>query len=177
MGIASVGFDVFVDTGNSFGVVYMDKTLSCATCKYGNTTCEHVTYLQGTIAEMSPEEIPSILIPFTNVCQSPQITASRRLTCVSQAKIPLELPEDLMAIFKMSLLKRFNLENDMACLAPPKVSSVSCPICYSASCWSDQIYLENECFLVAIQGLFQGKGNFMHISHTQYYVYYAYNHM
>lgn len=161
MRTASVGSDVFVDTGSSFGVVYMDKTLLCATCKYGRESCEHVTFLQGTIAEMSHEEILSILMPFTNACPSPRIAASHRSTCVSQARIPLELPEDYMATFKKSLIERFHLENETAYLAPPKESTISCPKCDTTGSWSDHLYLETGCFLVAVQGLFQGKGNFM----------------
>lgn len=162
-GITPVGIEpaVCVNVDDNLGVVQVQRSLiTCATCKYGNTKCHHVTHLKATISDLCAEEIPPYLEQFA--CQmadpSPNTFHGSVTTCLSTKKIPFDLPREMTAVFKTSTTIRFSLDDSgVSHLAPPTESNLNCGECRGC-CWSRDMYLVASCFLVTMQGLFPARG-------------------
>lgn len=116
-GITPIGIDhsVCVSSGDSTSIVYLQMGVSlCATCEYGCSSCVHVQYFQSTIAEVYHEEIPLFFLKHF-VDKQPtysqiSIENKRHSSCISQRRIPFALPSEIMALFKVGFLDRFQMD-------------------------------------------------------------------
>ena len=108
---------------DTFGVIYISPSsvITCASCRYGKTTCQHVRKLTQLL---KTEDIPSILSPFLDLPCHLEENASQKkypvLTCLSSRKIPFRPTHDTTA----DVVTRFHMTGNVALLFPDE-----CGIC------------------------------------------------
>ena len=154
---------VCVNAEENYGVVEVHRgSVMCTTCKYGRSSCQHVSHLTAMISDLCAEELPSYLENFRRhlaPLDNPSTTTQSQIaSCVSTKKIPFNLPTHMLSIVKESATSRYSLDNlGVAHLAPLVESNVACSECGGCS-WSEDAYLIASCFLVTLQGLYPAKG-------------------
>ena len=103
-GVVPIGADVAVcirePSKGTFGVVYIERNITCATCKYGSTSCKHVAHLSDIINEIQPEDLPDYLLPFANFTSAPLSSTPVQLKCMSTVPISFDLPQHLKDVIK-----------------------------------------------------------------------------
>ena len=132
---------------DSFGVVHLSasKIITCATCRYGKTSCLHVHKLTQVLSKFATEEVPLILLPYTHALNSDAITPKKKystLTCVSTQKTPFHLPQGMCAIIAKTISERFNFADGTALLHPDNNSS-ACSSCGLSNWIEDSAFVKN----------------------------------
>ena len=114
-----------------------DQKITCATCRFGKTNCVHVQYLSEFCIK-TESELPGALQVYVQLLSHTPATSLERYSdyaCLSRAKIPFELPNEMSITLRMPIRERFNMVNDVAELVPCNVS-VICNQCHQSS-WGD----------------------------------------
>ena len=110
--------------------------ITCATCRYGKTTCQHVNKLIHILNDS--EDLPQVLLPYAEVynqLNKKTLTCKKEcpiLTCLSTKKTPFHLPPNLSTILSQSVNERFNVTDGIALLYPD--DSEIC-VCCGQSNW------------------------------------------
>ena len=139
--ITVIGSDnsLCINSDGSYGVLYIahDQKITCATCRFGKTNCVHVQYLSEFCIK-TESELPGALQVYVQLLSHTPATSLERYSdyaCLSRAKIPFELPNEMSITLRMPIRERFNMVNDVAELVPCNVS-VICNQCHQSS-WGD----------------------------------------
>lgn len=117
------------------GVVFISTSgiITCATCRYGKSSCQHVQKLYLILTEHDDEDtIPEVLLPYASAYNRLQghnkIALKKKypiLKCISTKKTPFDLPPHLHSILSKQSSERFNIIDGVA-LLHPDYSSVCC---------------------------------------------------
>ena len=109
--------------GSSGVVCYEKKSIFCATCQHGTSSCRHVTYTTNLIQE---QMVPDSLKHWMTLAPQHK-NRSAYVSCKSSGKIPFHFTKNQQEVLKKSLDERFNILNNVAFLCPQ--SRTSCPTC------------------------------------------------
>ena len=140
--ITPIGMDsaTCVNVDGSYGVVYIaaNQIITCATCRYGKSTCKHVQHLTSHVTDFE-KDVPLTLQPFAQQLSQKSVPLTKyipSLSCISKEKIPFDLPCHLSEVLRMPIKERFCLsDNNIAQLVPPNTNT--CSKC-SQSLWSSE---------------------------------------
>ena len=120
----------------TIGVVFLSSgtIITCATCRYGKTTCQHVKNLEQILNDhVNGDTTPEILLPYVDAyhrlrTETPiQKKKYPTLKCISTEKTPFDLPPHLSSILSKQRSARFNIVDGVALLHPHL--SLVCPGC------------------------------------------------
>lgn len=115
-------------------VVFMstNAVITCATCRYGKTTCQHVQKLYQILNDHDNDDTtPEVLLPYAdayNRLQTETHTPKKKypiLKYISTEKTPFDLPPHLCSIISKQSSARFNVVDGVA-LLHPHLSLVCC---------------------------------------------------
>ena len=136
--------------GSSGVVCYQKKSVFCATCQYGASSCKHVTYLTNLIQE---QMLPDSLKHWVTL--GPQRESrSAYVSCKSSGKIPFHFTKNQQEVLKNFFDERFNIQNNVAFLCPQ--NRISCSTCGNEG--SETITLCRESVIVTETNIIQAKG-------------------
>ena len=109
---------------DTVGVVYMstNAVITCATCRYGKTACQHVQKLHQILKNHDDDATtPVVLLPYADAYSRIQNCTPKKypiLKCISTKKTPFDLPPHLCSILSKESSERFNIINGVALLHP-----------------------------------------------------------
>lgn len=149
-------------SADTFGVVYISAStiITCATCRYGKTSCQHVRKLFQILSDS--EDLPQVLLPYAhvhNLISKNSFTPKKNypiLKCISTQKTPFHLPLNLSAILSKPTSERFSFTDGIALLHPD--NSVVCKYC-GLSNWMEDSDLFINAKIVTINSIIPAKGN------------------
>ena len=123
---------ICVKAGGSLGVVVSTNAgVSCLTCKYGKSSCDHVKKVECITSDSHGIDLPPHLKPF---CQSnPRTRTSKfesNLKCQSYRSIPFECTSEVSETILKSDSDRFKI-SDNVCHLIDEGFSDRCPNCSS----------------------------------------------
>ena len=122
----------------STGVVsYDQKSISCATCRYGTTSCKHVN----RVLDLIQEQPPPIALKNWVMPEAQSEKQSQHISCKSRAPIPFQYLPSQQEILRQPVNVRLNVQNGIAHLCP--WSRSSCSIC-GGEIWSDPLLIRES---------------------------------
>lgn len=128
--------------------------ISCLTCKYGKSTCDHVKKVK--CLTLDGINIPLHLKPF---CQSSHPTTTSRFEsnhkCQSYKCIPFECTLELSEIICKPDVDRFRISADNVCHLMDEGSSDKCPHC-SSTCFPTTY--PSSCIVITSKKVYPAKG-------------------
>ena len=125
------GMAICLCVEGSTGVVcYDQKSVFCATCRYGASTCKHVN----RTLDLIQEQPPPVTLQHWTMSASNGSRHSMHMSCKSTASIPYQYSQSQQDILKQMMHVRLNTKNGVAHLYSQ--SQHNCPIC-EAENWSD----------------------------------------
>ena len=151
-----------------YGVLFIanSEKITCATCRYGKTSCVHVKHL-ASFCRNFETELPDVLLQYNNLLQL-QLTAPHLIlkkhypdySCFSKKKIPFQLSNEMSKVLQMPVNKRFNIitsdDDDAMEYAMLLPNTVSCGQCNNMS-WGEPIF-SNKATIVTSNQLIAAKG-------------------
>ena len=145
---------------DSFGVVHISASgiITCATCRYGKTSCLHVHKLTQVLSDFPSEEIPLVLLPYVHALNSDKVTPKIKystLSCVSNQKTPFHLTQSMCEIIAQPISERFNFVDGNALLHPN--NSSTCSSCGLSNWIEDCNFVTAK--LVTTNSFIPAKGN------------------
>lgn len=150
------GMAICVSVEGSSGVVcYNTKSISCATCQRGVSSCKHLTY----VVDLLQTQPPPTTLKHWVVSSLPTGKQSSFISCKSTAAIPWKTTVAQQEIMKTSYKCRFQVENGIAYLYPKSQSR--CSVC-GAEGWSDPCMIR-ECLVITETVSFPAKGKCAYI--------------
>lgn len=132
------GRAVCICVEGSTGVVcYDQKSISCATCRYGTTSCKHVN----RVLDLIQEQPPPIALKNWVMSEVESVKQSQHIFCKSRAPIPFMYLPSQQEILRQPMVVRLNIQNGIAHLCP--WSSSRCSICGGEN-WSDPLLIRES---------------------------------
>lgn len=150
------------DTKTPGVVCLTEQGIRCTSCRYNKASCEHVQQLVA-IVQSCLNDIPPALKPFADVASPQQIPqkVSPKPKCMSAQKLSFNPSYVSVAALQETPHIRFNLHEGISQLVPDRDSSPTCPVCYCADCWTEEVYLLSEGHLITSNQVYPVKGTFI----------------
>lgn len=125
------GMAICLCVDGSTGVVcYDQKSVFCATCRYGALSCKHVN----RTLDLIHEQPPPVTLQHWVLSSHHDAKHSVHIPCKSTAPIPYHYTQSQQGILHQVMHVRLNIQNGVAHLYPK--SQFKCPICEDEG-WND----------------------------------------